>query len=66
MRTLAEQAAAELADAPVDRLRDLHDRRQAGRRPAQRTLGRDRQDRMRYPYLRHWWQSRSALLTHGG
>jgi len=40
---------AGLRRLPLDRLLDLHEPGRARRRPAQRALGRDRQDRMRHP-----------------
>ena len=43
---------AGLRRLPVDRLRDLHAPRRGGRGPAQRPVGRNRQDGVRHPCLR--------------
>ena len=47
---------AGLRRLPLHRLRDLHEQGRGGRRPAQRALGRDRQDGVRHPCLSlSWW-----------
>ncbi len=67
---------AGLRRLPLHRLRDLHHQGRGGRRPAQRALGRDRQDRMRDSCLNlacppgrrpilagPWWPWRTGART---